>query len=94
MIGLENEVVYSTNYEWANSFVFGENNKLGFKEGESAGVLPTNAEAAYGAIALGQYNYVGNKCAVIGDCNRAKSYSYAIGANCSACDRSAAIGRE
>jgi hypothetical protein len=92
MIGLENEVVYSNDSEWAYSFLFGERNRLGFKEGESAGNLSTDAEAAYGSVALGQYNQVGYKCAVMGDSNRAKDYGYAIGANCNACNYSLAIG--
>ena len=92
MIGLNNKVINSDGYAWANSFVFGEGNNLGFKEGDYAGGLPTNAEAAYGAVALGQYNQVGDKCAVMGDSNRAKNYGYAIGTNCNACNYSLAMG--
>ena len=90
LIGINNKVINAS--EWAYSFLFGEGNRLGFKEGESAGALSTDAESAYGSIALGQYNQVGNKCAVMGENNRAKNFGYAIGANCHACNYSLAIG--
>lgn len=93
MIGIENKVANSDGYNWSYSFAFGEKNNLGFKEGDYAGTLPTNAEAAYGSVALGRFNYLGQYSNVVGQNNYAKYYSTAVGSNCAANKSSTAVGR-
>lgn len=92
MIGYENKVVNSDGYNWSYSFAFGEKNSLGFKEGDWAGDLPTNAEAVYGSVALGRFNYLGQYCNAVGQNNYVKNESTAVGSNCHANKRSTAVG--
>lgn len=91
MIGAGNQIVYS--YDYAYCFIFGENNRIGFNEGDYFyGTRMTGKEEGYHSIALGPYNHVGYNSIVIGESNYAKNQGFTFGRSNCAYDDSIAAG--